>query len=154
MIISGKLTGHENRKIAIVVSRFNQLVTDRLVQGAKEGLMMHGVKDENITIIWVPGAFEIPVVTKKVADSEKFDGIVTLGAVIKGETDHYDLVINAVGNGVAQVSLASNIPTVFGVVTTDTLEQAEHRAGGKAGNKGNEVAVSLLEIISLADQLN
>ena len=153
MIYTGKLTGHEERRIAIVVSRFNALVTEPLLKGARDTLSLHGVDEHHISVFWVPGALEIPMVSSQLAESGMFDGIVTLGAVIKGDTDHYNLVINGVANGVSQVSLSTNTPIVFGVLTTDTLEQAQQRAGAKAGNKGAEVTVSLLEILSLYDDI-
>ncbi|MGX7043005.1 6,7-dimethyl-8-ribityllumazine synthase [Leuconostoc holzapfelii] len=153
MIYSGNLVQHQGRRIAIVVSRFNEIITEQLLKGAQSTLTMHGVQPENISVFWVPGAFEIPMVAKKLAATQAFDGIVTLGAVIKGDTAHYDLVINAAANGVANVSLTTDIPIVFGVVTTDTLEQAQHRAGAKAGNKGMEVTMSLLEVLSLYDEI-
>ncbi len=153
MIYSGNLVQHQGRRIAIVVSRFNEIITEQLLKGAQSTLTMHGVQPENISIFWVPGAFEIPMVAKKLAATQAFDGIVTLGAVIKGDTAHYDLVINAAANGVANVSLTTDTPIVFGVVTTDTLEQAQHRAGAKAGNKGMEVTMSLLEVLSLYDEI-
>ncbi|MCT8389820.1 6,7-dimethyl-8-ribityllumazine synthase [Leuconostoc holzapfelii] len=153
MIYSGNLVQHQGRRIAIVVSRFNEIITEQLLKGAQSTLTMHGVQPENISVFWVPGAFEIPMVAKKLAATQAFDGIVTLGAVIKGDTAHYDLVINAAANGVANVSLTTDTPIVFGVVTTDTLEQAQHRAGAKAGNKGMEVTMSLLEVLSLYDEI-
>ncbi|APS26117.1 6,7-dimethyl-8-ribityllumazine synthase [Weissella cibaria] len=151
--VTGTLTKHEGRHIAIVMSRFNTLITDPLLAGAKEALTMHGVHMANIDVYIVPGAFEIPLVAEKVANTAKYDGIVTLGAVIRGETDHYDLVINGAMTGIAQVGLKTGVPTVFGVLTADTLEQAQHRAGGKAGNKGSEVALALLELLAVVDAI-
>ncbi|CAM3832693.1 6,7-dimethyl-8-ribityllumazine synthase [Weissella cibaria] len=151
--VTGTLTKHEGRHIAIVMSRFNTLITDPLLAGAKEALTMHGVEMANIDVYIVPGAFEIPLVAEKVANTAKYDGIVTLGAVIRGETDHYDLVINGAMTGIAQVGLKTGVPTVFGVLTADTLEQAQHRAGGKAGNKGSEVALALLELLAVVDAI-
>lgn len=151
--ITGTLTKHEGRHIAIAMSRFNTLITDPLLAGAKEALTMHGVDMANIDVYIVPGAFEIPLVAEKVANTAKYDGIVTLGAVIRGETDHYDLVINGAMTGIAQVGLKTGVPTVFGVLTADTLEQAQHRAGGKAGNKGSEVALALLELLAVVDAI-
>ncbi|MGL4265823.1 MAG: 6,7-dimethyl-8-ribityllumazine synthase [Weissella cibaria] len=151
--VTGTLTKHEGRHIAIVMSRFNTLITDPLLAGAKEALTMHGVDMANIDVYIVPGAFEIPLVAEKVANTAKYDGIVTLGAVIRGETDHYDLVINGAMTGIAQVGLKTGVPTVFGVLTADTLEQAQHRAGGKAGNKGSEVALALLELLAVVDAI-
>ena len=153
MIYTGHFTQHEHRRIAIVVSRFNDVITAQLLKGAQNTLTMHGVPADNISVFWVPGAFEIPMVAKQIAETQVFDGIVTLGAVIKGDTAHYDLVINAAANGVATLCQTLSIPIVFGVVTTDTLEQAQHRAGAKAGNKGAEVTLSLLEVLSLYDQI-
>ena len=151
--VTGTLTKHEGRHIAIVMSRFNTLITDPLLAGAKEALTMHGVEMANIDVYIVPGAFEIPLVAEKVANTAKYDGIVTLGAVIRGETDHYDLVINGAMTGIAQVGLKTGVPTVFGVLNADTLEQAQHRAGGKAGNKGSEVALALLELLAVVDAI-
>ncbi|KIU23412.1 6,7-dimethyl-8-ribityllumazine synthase [Weissella cibaria] len=151
--VTGTLTKHEGRHIAIVMSRFNTLITDPLLAGAKEALTMHGVEMANIDVYIVPGALEIPLVAEKVANTAKYDGIVTLGAVIRGETDHYDLVINGAMTGIAQVGLKTGVPTVFGVLTADTLEQAQHRAGGKAGNKGSEVALALLELLAVVDAI-
>ncbi|MGB4825401.1 MAG: 6,7-dimethyl-8-ribityllumazine synthase, partial [Leuconostoc mesenteroides] len=111
------------------------------------------IDESNIDIIWVPGALEIPMVAKIIAQVQKYDGIVTLGAVIKGDTDHYDLVINGVANGISQISLSTDVPIVFGVLTTDTLEQAQQRSGAKSGNKGAEVALSLLELINIFEQI-
>ncbi|TVV26779.1 6,7-dimethyl-8-ribityllumazine synthase [Weissella cibaria] len=151
--VTGTLTKHEGRHIAIVMSRFSTLITDPLLAGAKEALTMHGVEMANIDVYIVPGAFDIPLVAEKVANTAKYDGIVTLGAVIRGETDHYDLVINGAMTGIAQVGLKTGVPTVFGVLTADTLEQAQHRAGGKAGNKGSEVALALLELLAVVDAI-
>ncbi|WPQ68541.1 6,7-dimethyl-8-ribityllumazine synthase [Weissella paramesenteroides] len=153
MIYRGNLTQNENRTIAIIASRFNTLIVEQLIIGAKESLKMQGIIEENIDIIWVPGAFEIPLVAKKVSENKKYDGIITLGAVIKGETDHYDLVINASANGISEIGIHTNTPIVFGVLATDTLEQAQQRSGGKSGNKGSEVALALLEVISVLHKL-
>lgn len=143
----------EDVKIAIVISRFNELVTSKLLGGAKDNLLRHGVKEENIDVYWVPGAFEIPFITKKVCQTGRYDGILTLGAVIRGATTHYELVTNEVAKGVAQIGLQNEIPVLFGVLTTETIEQALERAGTKAGNKGSEVAQGLLEMISLNKQV-
>lgn len=150
--ISGTFT-KTDVKIAIVASRFNTLIVDQLIAGAQDILLRHGIATENLSLIWVPGAFELPAVAKKVAASNKYDGVITLGTVIRGDTAHYDLVINSATNGIAQVALDAPIPVVFGVVTTDTLEQAQQRAGAKAGNKGADVALALLEMISVYDQI-
>ncbi len=147
-IYEGKFQG-ENVRVAIVIARFNEFITSKLLAGAKDNLVRHGVNEENIDIYWVPGAFEIPFITKKVADTKEYDGIITLGAVIRGATTHYELVSNEVAKGVAHLSLHSDTPIIFGVLTTETIEQAIERAGTKAGNKGSEAGQSLLEMISL-----
>lgn len=151
--ISGTFT-KTDVKIAIVASRFNTLIVDQLIAGAQDILVRHGIATENLSLIWVPGAFELPAVAKKVAASNKYDGVITLGTVIRGDTAHYDLVINSATSGIGQVALDAPIPVVFGVVTTDTLEQAQQRAGAKAGNKGADVALALLEMISVYDQIS
>lgn len=153
MIYKAKLIDQTNKKIAIVASKFNDLIVKQLISGAQESLEMHGIDESNIDIIWVPGALEIPMVAKRIAQVQKYDGIVTLGAVIKGDTDHYDLVINGVANGISQISLSTDVPIVFGVLTADTLEQAQQRSGAKSGNKGAEVALSLLELINIFEQI-
>ncbi|GEA90648.1 6,7-dimethyl-8-ribityllumazine synthase [Leuconostoc mesenteroides] len=153
MIYKAKLIDQTNKKIAIVASKFNDLIVKQLISGAQESLEMHGIDESNIDIIWVPGALKIPMVAKRIAQVQKYDGIVTLGAVIKGDTDHYDLVINGVANGISQISLSTDVPIVFGVLTTDTLEQAQQRSGAKSGNKGAEVALSLLELINIFEQI-
>lgn len=153
MIYKAKLIDQTNKKIAIVASKFNDLIVKQLISDAQESLEMHGIDESNIDIIWVPGALEIPMVAKRIAQVQKYDGIVTLGAVIKGDTDHYDLVINGVANGISQISLSTDVPIVFGVLTTDTLEQAQQRSGAKSGNKGAEVALSLLELINIFEQI-
>ncbi len=139
----------QNAKVAIVVARFNDFITSQLLAGAQDTLARHGVNADQIDVYWVPGAFEIPFITKKVLATKKYDGIVTLGAVIRGATTHYDLVCNEVAKGVGQLSLNADVPVVFGVVTTESIEQAIDRAGAKSGNKGSDVAQSLLEMMSL-----
>lgn len=139
----------QNAKVAIVVARFNDFITSKLLAGAQDTLARHGVNADQIDVYWVPGAFEIPFITKKVLATKKYDGIVTLGAVIRGATTHYDLVCNEVAKGVGQLSLNADVPVVFGVVTTESIEQAIDRAGAKSGNKGSDVAQSLLEMMSL-----
>jgi 6,7-dimethyl-8-ribityllumazine synthase len=140
----------ESIKVAIVIARFNDFITSKLLGGAIDNLTRHGVKEADIDIFWVPGAFEIPFVTQKVIQKAQYDGVITLGAVIRGATTHYELVSNEVAKGVAQLSLASPIPVMFGVLTTETIDQAIERAGSKAGNKGSEAAQGLLEMISLS----
>jgi 6,7-dimethyl-8-ribityllumazine synthase len=139
----------ENVRVGIVISRFNEFITSKLLSGAKDSLIRHGVKEENIDVYWVPGAFEIPFITKKVALSNKYDGLLTLGALIRGATTHYELISNEVAKGVAHIGLEAGVPIMFGVLTTETIEQAIERAGTKAGNKGSEAAQGLLEMISL-----
>ena len=152
-VIEGNIVASENFKIGIVASRFNDFVVGRLVDGALDGLKRHNVKDENITLAKVPGAFEIPVAAKKMAASKKFDAIICLGAVIRGATSHYDYVCNEVSKGIAQVSLEYGMPVLFGVLTTENIEQAVERSGSKAGNKGTECALAAIEMIQLLKQL-
>ncbi|CEI81847.1 6,7-dimethyl-8-ribityllumazine synthase [Oceanobacillus oncorhynchi subsp. incaldanensis] len=144
----------EQLKVAITVSRFNELITSKLLEGAKDILKRHGVSEEDIDIFWVPGAFELPYVTKQVEKTKKYDGIITLGAVIRGATTHYELVSNEVAKGIAQIGLNAEIPVMFGVLTTETIEQALERAGTKAGNKGGEAALGLLEMVSLNKRIH
>lgn len=136
-------------KIAIVASRFNEFITTKLVGGAEDCLLRHGTDGDDITLAWVPGAFEIPLAAKKLAFSGKYDAIICVGAVIRGSTSHYDYVCAEVSKGIAQVGLESGLPVLFGVLTTDTIEQAIERAGTKAGNKGYDCAMSALEMVSL-----
>lgn len=151
--IEGKLNG-ERRKFAVVLSRFNSFVTERLLEGAADCLLRHGVQEDNITAIRVPGAWEIPVAAKKVVASGNFDALICLGAVIRGETPHFDYVAAEVSKGIASLSLSSGIPIGFGILTTDTVEQAVDRAGTKAGNKGWDTALSVLEMSDLLEQLD
>ncbi|MBQ3033954.1 MAG: 6,7-dimethyl-8-ribityllumazine synthase [Deferribacterales bacterium] len=146
--IEGKYDG-TGLKIAIVVSRFNDFITSALVSGALDILIRHNVKESDITVYKVPGAFEIPLVCRKAAEKGEFDAVIALGAVIRGSTPHFDYVAAEVSKGVAQVGMASNIPVIFGVLTTDTIEQAVERAGTKAGNKGGDAALSALEMVNL-----
>ena len=142
-----------NGKFAIVAARFNQTVVDKLLEGALEGFRKHGVAENDILVIRVPGSFEIPLVAHKLAKSGKYTAIITLGAVIKGETDHYDHVAGAATNGVLNASLQSGVPVIFGILTCDTLEQAINRAGAKAGNKGFEAALTAIEMANLLTKL-
>ena len=148
----GKLVS-ENIKIGIVASRFNEFITSKLLGGAMDALNRHDVKEDNIDVAWVPGAFEIPLIASKMAHSGKYDAVICLGAVIRGSTSHYDYVCNEVSKGIAQVSLQSGIPVLFGVVTTENIEQAIERAGTKAGNKGFDCAVSAIEMVNLIKEL-
>ena len=151
-IIEGKLVG-KGKKVAIVASRFNDFITARLIDGALDALKRHGIEEKDITVYRVPGAFEIPPVAKKIALSKKFDGVIALGAVIRGSTPHFDYVASEVSKGVALVSLEASCPVVFGVLTTDTIEQAIERAGTKSGNKGFDAGMALLEMIDLYGQI-
>lgn len=144
----GKLIG-TGLKIGIIVGRFNEFIGGKLLEGAMDGLIRHGVNKGDIDVAWVPGAFEIPLVAKKMAKLEKYDAVITLGAVIRGSTSHYDYVCGEVSKGVASVSLETGIPVIFGVLTTENIEQAIERAGTKAGNKGFEAAVSAIEMSNL-----
>ncbi|MEO5378466.1 MAG: 6,7-dimethyl-8-ribityllumazine synthase [Magnetococcus sp. DMHC-6] len=151
-VLEGHLDGSIHR-FGIVVSRFNSFITERLVEGAVDCLLRHGVKESNITLIRVPGAFEIPMAAQKCAKSGRFDGLLCLGAVIRGATPHFDYVASEVTKGVASVSLATEIPIGFGVLTTDTVEQAVDRAGAKAGNKGWETALTVIEMLDLFSKI-
>lgn len=146
--IEGQLVA-KDEKFCIVISRFNEFIGSKLLSGAIDELRRHGVSEENIDVIWVPGAFEIPLLAKKAAKTGKYDAIITLGAVIKGSTGHYDYVCAEVSKGVASVSLETCVPVIFGVLTTDNIEQAIERAGTKAGNKGSDAAKSAIEIANL-----
>ena len=144
----GKFNG-KGIRIGIVAGRFNEFITSKLLGGAVDVLKRNDVNDEDIDIAWVPGAFEIPLITKKMAESKKYDAIITLGAVIKGSTPHFDYVCAEVSKGVAQISLQTGLPIMFGVLTTNNIEEAIERAGTKAGNKGSDVAFGALEMIDL-----
>lgn len=148
MATEGKLVS-ENIKVGIVAARFNEFITSKLVSGALDGLKRENVQEDDIDVAWVPGAFEIPLIASKMAKSRKYDAIICVGAVIRGSTSHYDYVCNEVSKGIAQVSLANDIPVMFGVLTTDTIEQAIERAGTKAGNKGFECAQGAIEMVNL-----
>lgn len=152
-IIEGQVIA-KDLKVGIVVGRFNEFIGSRLLDGAMSGLMRHGVEEEDITVAWVPGAFEIPLVAKKMATSGDYDAVITLGAVIRGATSHYDYVCNEVAKGVSAASLETGVPVLFGVLTTDNLEQAVERAGSKAGNKGYESATAAIEMANLLKELD
>ena len=153
MNFEGKLVG-KDLKIAIVVSRFNDFITTRLLEGAKDTLIRHEVEDTNIDVAYVPGAFEIPLVAKKLAQKGEYDAVITLGCVIRGATSHYDYVCNEVAKGVSKANDISDAPVIFGVLTTESIEQAVERAGTIAGNKGSEAAVSAIEMANLIKQIN
>ena len=152
-IIEGKVVAKKEMKVGIVAARFNEIIVNKLLGGAVDGLVRHGVEEENITAAWVPGAFEIPVVAAKMAQSGKYDAIICLGAVIRGDTTHYDYVCSEVSKGIASVSLKEEIPVMFGVLTTENIEQAIERAGTKAGNKGYDCAVAAIEMVNLIREI-
>jgi len=148
----GKLVANDI-KIGVIATRFNEFISSKLLSGAIDGLVRHDVAENNIDIAWEPGAFEIPVIASKMANSEKYDAVICLGAVIRGATSHYDYVCSEVSKGIAHVSLQTGKPVLFGVLTTDTIEQAIERAGTKAGNKGYECALSALEMVNLLREI-
>lgn len=151
-VLEGNVVGTD-LKIGIVVGRFNEFITSKLLSGAIDTLKRHGVDEANVDVAWVPGAFEIPLLADKLAESGKYDAVITLGTVIKGSTPHFDYVSNEVAKGVASAASKSGIPIIFGVLTTNTIEQAIERAGTKAGNKGAEAAVSAIEMANLLKQI-
>ena len=151
-VLEGNLVA-EGLKLGIVAARFNEFIVSKLIGGAEDALKRHGVREDDIELAWVPGAFEIPLIAQKMAHSKKYDAVICLGAVIKGATSHYDYVCAEVSKGIATVSLNSNIPVMFGVLTTDSIEQAIERAGTKAGNKGFDVAVSAIEMCNVIKTL-
>ncbi len=150
----GKLTASDNDRYCIVISRFNDFIGSKLLAGAVDTFKRSGVKEENIDVVWTPGAFEIPLIAKYAAESKKYNAIVALGAIIKGSTSHYDYVCAELSKGIASVSLNSGIPVLFGVLTTDSIEQAIERAGTKAGNKGSECAKSAIEMSNVIKKIN
>lgn len=151
-IIEGMLDGKE-KKFAIAVSRFNELITKKLLDGALDGLVRHGVNSDDITVVWTPGAFEIPFVAKKLTARQKYDAVIALAAVIRGNTPHFDFVSAEISKGIASVSLESGVPVIFGVLTTDSIEQAIERAGTKAGNKGFDAAMTAIEMVDLTGKI-
>ena len=148
----GKLIS-QNIKIGIVAARFNEFITAKLLSGAMDGLLRHGVNEDDVHVAWVPGAFEIPLIASKMAKSGKYDAVICLGAVIRGSTSHYDYVFNEVSKGISAASFETGIPVLFGVLTTENIEQAIERAGTKAGNKGYDCALSAIEMVNLIRQL-
>ena len=150
--LEGKLVA-KGIRVGIVAARFNEFITSRLLSGAMDGLIRHDVQEEDIHVAWVPGAFEIPLIASKMAKSGKYDAVICLGAVIRGSTSHYDYVCNEVSKGIAAVGLDSGIPVLFGVLTTENIEQAIERAGTKAGNKGYDCALSAIEMVDLLRQM-
>ncbi len=151
-LYEGYLTG-QGLKIGIVVGRFNEFISGKLLSGALDALKRHGVEEDHVEVAWVPGAFEIPLIAKKMSSSQKYDAVITLGAVIRGSTPHFDYVSSEVAKGVASVALTTEVPTIFGVLTVDSIEQAIERAGTKAGNKGWEAAVTAIEMANLTKSM-
>lgn len=149
-IIEGKLDATQ-MKVAVIASRFNELITSKLIGGSEDCFVRHGGEDDNFTLIWVPGSFEIPLIAQKVAETKKYDAVICLGAVIRGATPHFDYVSAEVSKGVANVSLKADLPIIFGVLTTDTIEQAIERAGTKAGNKGWDAMLAAIEMVNLSN---
>ena len=146
--IIGKLKG-EGIRVVLVAGRFNEFITNKLVEGATDCLVRHGVSEEDITLVWCPGAYEMPLVAQKLVETKKYDAVICVGAVIRGQTPHFDYIASQVSRGLAQVNLASGIPVMFGVITSDTIEQAIERAGTKSGNKGFDAASGALEMVNL-----
>ena len=151
-VLEGKLVA-KGMKVGIVVARFNEFIVSKLLSGALDGLRRHDVKEDDISVAWVPGAFEIPIAAQKMAGSGKYDAVICLGTVIRGSTSHYDYVCNEVSKGIAHVSMESQIPVLFGVLTTKNIEQAIERAGTKAGNKGYDCALSAIEMVNLLKEI-
>lgn len=151
-VLEGKLVAKE-MKVGIVAARFNEFIVSKLLSGALDGLRRHDVKEDDISVAWVPGAFEIPIAAQKMAGSGKYDAVICLGTVIRGSTSHYDYVCNEVSKGIAHVSMESQIPVLFGVLTTENIEQAIERAGTKAGNKGYDCALSAIEMVNLLKEI-
>lgn len=151
-VIEGKLVV-QNQKFALVVGRFNSLVTAQLLEGAKDCLLRHGAREQDLTVVWVPGAVEIPITAKKLAETGKYKAVLALGAVIRGSTSHYDHVCAIAAKGVAEAGMSTGVPVIFGVLTTETLEQALERAGTKGGNKGWDAALAAIEMANLWDQI-
>lgn len=148
-LLEGKIVAPEGMKVGIIASRFNSFIVQKLLDGAVDGLVRHGVAEENITAAWVPGAFEIPLAAQRMAAMEEYDAVICVGAVIRGSTTHYDYVCAEVSKGIANVSLKTGKPVLFGVITTENIEQAIERAGSKAGNKGFDCALSAIEMVNL-----
>lgn len=153
-LVEGKLVAPEGMKVGIVASRFNEIIVNKLLSGAVDGLVRHGVSEADITAVWVPGAFEIPLVAKKMAESRQYDAVIAVGAVIRGSTSHYDYVCAEVSKGVAQAGLQTGVPVLFGVITAENIEQAVERAGSKAGNKGYDCALDAIEMANIMKALH
>ena len=151
-VLEGQLVAN-GKKFGIVASRFNDFITKKLLEGCIDALLRHGAKDSELEVAWVPGAFEVPLVAKKMANSKKYDAVICLGTVIRGATPHFDYVASEVAKGIAHVSLDSNVPTIFGIITAENIEQAIERAGTKDGNKGKDAAVTAIEMVNLLTQI-
>ena len=151
-VIEGKVVAPEGMRVGIVASRFNSFIVEKLLDGAVDGLLRHGVEEGNTAAAWVPGAFEIPILAQNMADSGRYDAIICVGAVIRGSTSHYELVVNETAKGIAQAGMKSGVPVLFGVITTENIEQAIERAGSKAGNKGYDCALGAIEMVNLMRQ--
>ena len=151
-IIEGELIA-KSKKFAIAVSRFNDFITNRLLKGAKDTLIRHGAKDTDLTVVWVPGCFELSLVIMKLAKSKKYDAVISLGAVIRGETPHFDYISSEVSRGISKTMQETGIPVAFGIITADSLEQAIQRAGAKEGNKGSQAALTAIEMANLSEKL-
>ena len=152
-LLEGKVVAPDGMKVGIVASRFNSFIVQKLLDGAVDGLVRHGVSEKNIDAAWVPGAFELPVIAQKMAENDKYDAVICVGAVIRGATTHYDLVANEATKGIAQIGLKTGKPVLFGVITTENIEQAIERAGSKAGNKGYDCALSAIEMVNLIREI-
>jgi len=152
-LLEGKVVAPKGMKVGIVASRFNSFIVQKLVDGAVDGLVRHGVEEKNIDVAWIPGAFESPIVAKQMAESKKYDAVIVVGAVIRGATTHYDLVVNESAKGIAQIGLATGIPVLYGIITTENIEQAIERAGSKVGNKGYDCALSAIEMVDLIKKI-
>lgn len=152
-LLEGKVVASKGMKVGIVASRFNSFIVQKLVDGAVDGLVRHGVEEKNIDVAWIPGAFESPIVAKQMAESKKYDAVIVVGAVIRGATTHYDLVVNESAKGIAQIGLATGIPVLYGIITTENIEQAIERAGSKVGNKGYDCALSAIEMVDLIKKI-
>ena len=150
----GNVVAENNMRIGIVAARFNEFITSKLVAGAQDALRRHNVSEEDVDVAWVPGAFEIPLIASEMAKCGKYDAVICVGAVIRGSTSHYDYVCNEVSKGIATVGLQTGVPVLFGVVTTENIEQAIARAGSKAGNKGYDCALSAIEMVNLLNQID
>ena len=152
-LLEGKVVAPDGMRVGIVASRFNSFIVEKLLEGAVDGLVRHGVEEDHITACWVPGAFEIPLTAQKMAQSDKYDAVICVGAVIRGSTSHYDYVCNEVSKGIAAVGLQTGKPVLFGVVTTENIEQAIERSGSKSGNKGYDCALAAIEMVNLMGQI-